>query len=161
MGCIESKNFDKKRNYKHKKVSKNHQFEIYAAIMSSKIEKVTDLITKCFDVSYKMPNFMGRTALHVAAEYGNINMIIVLLDNGADVNALDFYNCPPIFLAMKKGYLKAVYFMIEAGANVDIVTNHNLSFHDFICDSKKKESLLLLKSINYKKSRVSNLQLRY
>ncbi|OMJ72504.1 hypothetical protein SteCoe_29047 [Stentor coeruleus] len=161
MGCIESKNFDQKRSSKSKKNSKNHQFEIYAAIMSSKIDKVDELISKCFDVSYKMPNFMGRTALHVAAEYGNIKIMVTLLENGADINALDFYNCPPIFLAMKKGYLKAVDFMIEAGANVNIVTKYNLSFHDFICNAKKKESLILLKNINYRKSRVSNLQFRY
>ncbi|OMJ74163.1 hypothetical protein SteCoe_26984 [Stentor coeruleus] len=151
MGSVESKKINKKS-------SKNYEFEIYAAIMPSKIDKVTDLLSKCFDISYKMPNFTGRTALHVAAEYGNIKMIVVLLKSGANINALDFNDCPPIFLAMKKGYLKAVHYMIEAGANLDIITKHNLSFHDFICNSKKKESILLLKNINYRKSKISNLR---
>ncbi|OMJ86635.1 hypothetical protein SteCoe_11784 [Stentor coeruleus] len=151
MGCSESRTKDEDEGPRVKKNSKNFQFELYAAIKSSRVEAVKDLLKNNFDISYKMPNFMGRTALHIAAEYGNKEIILTLLEKNADMNALDSSGCPPVFLAMSKGHLEIVSLMIEGGANANIVTNHDLSLHDFICVSKTKESMNLLKKIKYSK----------
>lgn len=151
MGCSESRSKNDEDGSRVKKNSKNYQFEIYAAIKSNRKETVNDLLKNSFDISYKMPNFMGRTVLHVAAEYGDKEIILTLLEKGADMNALDSSGCPPVFLAMSKGHLEIVALMIEAGANSNIVTSHDLSLHDFICVSKTKESMNLLKKIKYNK----------
>lgn len=147
MGCSESRYNDPSIKLNQKKNSKKFQFEVYAAIKSNKIEIVKEFLKTCFDVNYKMPNFIGRTALHIAAEYGNDKIITLLLDRGADINALDFSGCPPLFLALNKGHLECVSILIEFGANLNIITNHELTFRDFIYASNEKESYSLLKHL--------------
>lgn len=149
MGCSESRTNKPNVKSNQKKNSKNFQFETYAAIKSNKIDSVKDLLRSCFDVKYKMPNFMGRTALHVAAEYGDTKIVALLLKEGADTNALDYSGCPPIFLALAKGHLECVSMLAESGANLNIITNYELTINDFICSSKKKESHILLKRLKY------------
>lgn len=138
-----------------RKNSKDFQFEIYAAIMDHKLERVKELLFYKFDVAYKMPSFMGRTVLHVAAEYGEIEIIEYLLENKAKVNCLDDSGVPPLFLAMQKGKLKAVELLLENGANMNYVTKHDLSLHHFISKSKYQESSRILSKYKYRKIKLN------
>lgn len=153
MGCSESRTETDKQKHMLTKNSKNYQFELYAAFKLNDQNKVKELIQTSFDIKYKMPSFMGKTALHLAAEFGDKRLVAYLIDSGAEINALDYYGCPPIFVAMKVGKLDIVNAILDIGinVNVNIVTNHNLSFHDFINKSKYKESVAILKKINYTK----------
>src|SRR5258708_4987063 len=65
------------------------------------------------------------TPLHVAAAYGNLNMVQLLIDYGVDVNALDRQGYSPLYLAVgtsslqqRERYLIA-QSLIGRGANVD------------------------------------------
>jgi ankyrin repeat protein len=151
MGCCESRIDERSSTIRAN--SKKFQFELYAAIKRNDLEAVTDLIPGKFNVNYHMPSFMGRTALHIAAEYGGKQVILYLLERDANVNALDNSGCPPIFLALSKGNLDAVEIIADLGTGVDlnITTSHNMNFHDFICSSKQKESISLLKRLKYSK----------
>lgn len=151
MGCGESREDEKSSISKVK--SKNFQFQLYAAIKQNNLEEVTKIIPSKFNVNYKMPSFMGRTALHIASEYAGKEIVSYILSLEADVNALDNSGCPPIFLALGKGNLDAVNTILDlgSGVNINITTLHNMSFHDFICSSKQKESIAILKRHKYNK----------
>ena len=151
MGCCETNPVLIEDNSFVRKNSKKYQFEVYACIKGHHLEKVKEYMQTKFNVKYKMQNFMGRTALHIAAEYGDLKIVGYLLEIGADVDALDNSDCPPIFYAMQQGHLDLVKLLIQAQANINITTSYGLSLHNYICGAKAKESLLLLKQYKYYK----------
>ena len=151
MGCSETKLESLEGNNFIKKNSNKYQFEVYASIKEHDLEKVKGFMETKFNVKYKMVNFSGRTALHIAAEYGDLKIAGYLLEKGADIDALDSSDCPPIFYAMQKGHLELVKFLIQAQADIYITTSYGLSLHHYMCGSKTTESLNLLKHYKYNK----------
>jgi ankyrin repeat protein len=129
--------------------SQQYQFEVYAAIKKGKLEELKEYIGSKFDPSYKMPAFLGRSPMHIAAEYGRVDILFFLLDQGADVNSLDCSGCPPIFMAMKEGHLDLVEKMIHAGAEIKIINHMGLKLHDYIKPSLSNKSMILLKNNKY------------
>lgn len=61
----------------------------------------------------------GFTALHYAATGGHTDVLTVLLDGGADVNARGSRGETPLLLAASKGNVGVVELLIERGADVD------------------------------------------
>ena len=148
MGCTGGREGGAEKNFQ-KKPSKDYQFQVYAAIMKHDLEELTELLNEKFDINYRMPSFMKRSALHIAAECGDKAIVDYLILNDAEVNAVDITGAPPAFLAFQKGHFDIVNALISAQANIYIVTNHELFFHNFINPTKHKESMSLLKKIKY------------
>lgn len=102
-----------------------YQNAIYlaTAIKESNIGLTEELINQGVDVNYKGP--WGETALHNASESGNFEIVKLLVDNGADVNAErrvhrdkdDKYY--PLTIAISKGYISIAEFLVNQGANVN------------------------------------------
>lgn len=151
MGCINTNQLDIEDKSFTRSKSRDLQFEVYAAIMGHRLDSLKELIEKNFSIRYNMPSFLGRTALHIAAEYGDLQIVCFLIEKGADLDCVDNSGCTPIFIAMQKGHLDVVSFFIDIGADVNIKTRHGLFLHDYICQSKFKESMLILKKIKYSK----------
>jgi len=64
----------------------------------------------------------GKTALHMCAEGGELELCKVLVhQGGAKLDLLDLNMATPIELAAKKGHLSVVLFLVEAGADVETV----------------------------------------
>ncbi len=59
-------------------------------------------------VNINEKNFYFETALHMAVNNNNIEIVKLLLDNGADVNAKDVEENTPLHIASEKGYTKVV-----------------------------------------------------
>jgi ankyrin repeat protein len=55
----------------------------------------------------------GRTALHVAASLGKLDIVIPLLECGADVNARDKFGWTPLHFACAGGYLAVVEKLLD------------------------------------------------
>ncbi|KAF3199711.1 hypothetical protein TWF191_000927 [Orbilia oligospora] len=62
----------------------------------------------------------GMTALSVAAKAGNDASINILLDAGADINAVDPLGNTPLHYASAYGHLKAMRTLMDRGANFDV-----------------------------------------
>ena len=60
----------------------------------------------------------GRSPLHVAAEFGHIDVAELLLDRGADIDTVGFWSCgcTPLQVAEAAGQTEMVVFLISRGA---------------------------------------------
>lgn len=89
--------------------------ELWAAARQGDTLAVKAALAKGAEVNAKTR--YGATALSYAADRGFVEVIRVLLENGADVNAKDtFYNAPALTWAAYNGHTAAVKFMLEKGA---------------------------------------------
>lgn len=70
---------------------------------------------------------MGDTPLHVLALRGNDYGIRLLIEAGADVNAVGDMGETPLHVAVRQGSAKAVEALLEAGGDPNIVSEFNQS----------------------------------
>ncbi|KAJ6248331.1 ankyrin repeat [Anaeramoeba flamelloides] len=62
----------------------------------------------------------GKTSLHISAEMGDISTIKILLNYGANINALSFTKNPPLYTAIKEDNFDTVKFLVKKGAEINI-----------------------------------------
>ena len=68
-------------------------------------------------------NILGDTPLHIAAQWGDIEMIKQLLDAGAKIDAQGEYGYTPIHLAITQNKEEAAKYLSQRGADLNIATN--------------------------------------
>jgi len=75
-------------------------------------------------------NDRGSTALQFAAENGHTRIVELLLDRGADLEAIDVDGDTPLMCAAMGGQLEIFKMLLSRGANADILnTNENGVLH--------------------------------
>ncbi|TMW63982.1 hypothetical protein Poli38472_014687 [Pythium oligandrum] len=63
----------------------------------------------------------GRTAMQYAAEHGDLDVLLLLMENGGDIHAADSsYGWTPLYYAVWEGHLEVAQALIKAGADVNI-----------------------------------------
>ncbi|KAL5248928.1 hypothetical protein ACHWQZ_G017953 [Mnemiopsis leidyi] len=67
----------------------------------------------------------GKSALHTAARTGNVEMIKLLLDNGADIKLLDSKNRSVLHYGAISGNVPTLAFLVKSGLSVTCTDNHN------------------------------------
>ena len=99
------------------------------AIYADKAQVVNYLIEKGADVNLDAThgdrkfNTLGKKPLHIAAEGGNKEIVEILINNGANINAKDEYGETPLMSACKMGRNEVADFLIKNGANVNEKSN--------------------------------------
>ncbi|MBS1807257.1 MAG: ankyrin repeat domain-containing protein [Acidobacteria bacterium] len=89
--------------------------EILAAARKSDVAKIKELLAKGADVNAKSP--YGATPLFFACDRGSVEVVKLLLENGADANIQDtFYKATPLGWAMNKGKPEIIKLLVEGGA---------------------------------------------
>ena len=63
------------------------------------------------------------TALHIAAESGNVDIEKVLIQYGADVNVVDVVKRTALHLAAREVYVDITKFLLENRADVNAAHN--------------------------------------
>jgi ankyrin repeat protein len=71
------------------------------------------------DLNYSQRFPKEMTGLHLAAYFGVKAIIQVLLEKGANINAVDGYEKTPLYLASENGHIEVVQLLLENGANVN------------------------------------------
>ena len=81
--------------------------------------------------------------LMIESMNGNLNMIKILLDIGADINAKDHINWTPLFWATCYGNEEVVKYLLEHGAKL-IKTKGNITALDYARRSKQPKTIITL-----------------
>ncbi|RDW56944.1 hypothetical protein BP5796_13011 [Coleophoma crateriformis] len=90
---------------------------LYAAIKDDRLLAVKLLIELGADVNDKKT----RTPLHAAAFRKDPSMAEVLLDHGANIEAIDYQGLTPLQQAVLNGFEKTVKLLLSRGANVNFM----------------------------------------
>jgi serine/threonine-protein phosphatase 6 regulatory ankyrin repeat subunit A len=95
------------------------------AVISGNIDRCKKLIDAGAFVSAKLHEYENRTPLHWAAYYDRTVIAKLLIDAGADVDALDKNRWTPLHQAATSGVENVVKLLIDAGAKLDIKNNNS------------------------------------
>ncbi|GAB4469435.1 MAG: hypothetical protein OHK0029_42070 [Armatimonadaceae bacterium] len=73
----------------------------------------------------------GNPVLEIAARSGDTEMVQLLLDRGADINARGRFGYTALMAAAQGGYVSVVQLLLEKGADPDLVstTRHETALH--------------------------------
>ncbi|XP_067860997.1 inversin isoform X2 [Heptranchias perlo] len=73
------------------------------------------------DIDINMADKYGGTALHAAVLSGHVSTVKLLLEFGAQVDAMDVMKHTPLFRACEMGHKKVIQTLIKGGARVDLI----------------------------------------
>ena len=90
-----------------------------------------------------------KTALHIACEIGDVAIMDLLVEHGADINALDADGFTPLQLAAIRGNMKVVKRLVELKADVNLTTADGKDAVDY---AKMDEEVQIEEFLKSKKS---------
>ncbi len=70
-------------------------------------------------------SILGSTALHIASDCGRLDIVKYLVEQGANVNARDWFPKTPLHWACERSRLEIVEFLVANGADVNAVCDNN------------------------------------
>ena len=109
------------------------------AVFKGQIELTQQLIKQGADV-----NKTGWTPLHYAATAGNTQLVKMLLENYAYIDAESPNKTTPLMMAAHYGTPGAVKLLLEEGADVSLKNDLGLSAIDFAQAAKKADSVEII-----------------
>ena len=89
------------------------------AVKGNNLEVVRSLIRKGIDLSQAREQVTEKTPLTLAAERNNTEMIRLLLNAGAPINATDKFGLTALHYAVSQNYLEATKLLVIHGADID------------------------------------------
>ncbi|WP_419241878.1 ankyrin repeat domain-containing protein [Cardinium endosymbiont of Nabis limbatus] len=98
---------------------------LHKAVGKRDIQLVKKLIAEGARVNKPDQSHLRLRPLHLAALINNVEIMEILIDHGAYVDAQDGSGSTPIFHAIFNNYAEAVAKLIEKGADIDLRQRHN------------------------------------
>ena len=92
---------------------------IHAALYKEHVQIARLLITSP-GADLNLRDDDDSTPLHVASESGRFDLVELLLDYKANVNAMKSGHSPPLFAALKSENLKVIQLLLDRGADVNV-----------------------------------------
>ncbi len=90
-------------------------------------------------------NKTGQTPLHMASQTDKVDLVDLLIRNGAPVNVLSLTDQKtPLWFAARKGSVPVITRLINAGARLDLSAEHNVSPLMIACFENHVEAASLL-----------------
>ncbi|NXC84874.1 HACE1 ligase, partial [Cercotrichas coryphoeus] len=102
---------------------------------------VSELLSNSkFDVNYAFGR-VKRSLLHIAANCGSVECLVLLLKKGANPNYQDISGCTPLHLAARNGQKKCMSKLLEYSADVNICNNEGLTAIHWLAVNGRTELL--------------------
>uniref|UniRef100_A0A8D0DB57 E3 ubiquitin-protein ligase HACE1 n=1 Tax=Sander lucioperca TaxID=283035 RepID=A0A8D0DB57_SANLU len=104
-------------------------YTLMPMVMADQHRSVSELLLNSkFDVNYAFGR-VKRSLLHIAANCGSVECLVLLLKRGANPNYQDISGCTPLHLAARNGYeqKKCMGKLLEYNADVNICNNEGLT----------------------------------
>jgi len=112
----------------------NDEYVKHSLEKRADIEVVRALLEMGAKVNTQQKQYKKSTPLHYAVSFNRTDIIELLLDHGALVNAVDFkQNITPLQLALAQGHVDAAKLLLRRGADPTVrIENHPTALH-FAC----------------------------
>ncbi|XP_030853851.1 histone-lysine N-methyltransferase EHMT2 isoform X2 [Strongylocentrotus purpuratus] len=96
-----------------------HPKNLYMSSSNGEMEKVLQMLSEGFDPNYRFPAHNLETPLHGAASKGHLDILCLLLQSGANIDAVDANLATPVHAAADSSNLSCVQYLVTCGANVN------------------------------------------
>ena len=91
---------------------------LFKAIFENDIQKIRIYLDQKVDISDNNRSIYGETALTCAVKRGVIEIVNLLLENGAHINEKDIYGHSSLMVASNRNETKIVPILLKYGANI-------------------------------------------
>jgi ankyrin repeat protein len=123
-------------------------------IMAERTQKTLEILfdsQKHFDAESKFDinarDGEGKTALHMACRYSSVNVVTLLVENGAEVNVKDAFHNTPLMEACRHQSEDVIVFLLGQSAEVNVKNKHNSSPLTLACQYLKEENAAVVKHL--------------
>ncbi len=104
-------------------VSAAKRYDLHEAVVNNDLVQVRKLLQKGTDINQLGPIRHGYgSALHIAVREGHLDIAMLLIDRGAEIDVLDRKDFTPLHNAAWNGNLEMVQLLLEAGADIEAST---------------------------------------
>jgi cytohesin len=103
---------------------------LHDACANGDLHKVQEILQKDSDIPNRLDQRIGllsETPLHVAARKGHADILQLLLNHGASVNAEDDFGNTPLPRATSGGHDDIVQLLLNNGADVNAVDDNDVT----------------------------------
>ncbi|XP_028985006.1 E3 ubiquitin-protein ligase HACE1 isoform X2 [Betta splendens] len=116
-------------------------YTLMPMVMADQHKSVSELLLNSkFDVNYAFGR-VKRSLLHIAANCGSVECLVLLLKRGANPNYQDISGCTPLHLAARNGQKKCMGKLLEFNADVNICNNEGLTAIHWLAVNGRTELL--------------------
>ncbi|XP_048883107.1 E3 ubiquitin-protein ligase HACE1 isoform X2 [Brienomyrus brachyistius] len=116
-------------------------YTLMPMVMADQHRSVSELLMNSkFDVNYAFGR-VKRSLLHIAANCGSVECLVLLLKKGANPNYQDISGCTPLHLAARNGQKKCMGRLLEYNADVNICNNEGLTAIHWLAVNGRTELL--------------------
>lgn len=122
------------------------------AMMLATYLEQKDLVQRLINVGAQV-NQMGWTSLHYAAVIGNHQIMTLLLEHHAHIDAETPNKTTPLMLAARRGEMVLVKLLIDEGADISLKNMLGWSAYDFAVEAERRDIAALLQELMQTKSR--------
>lgn len=123
------------------KDEKSAFYMLMSMVIANQYRSVSDLLSNSkFDINFS-PGRGHRNLLHIAANCGSYDCLMILLKKGIDVNRQDVSGCTPLHLAARNGQKRCIDKLLEYNADVNIRNNEGLTTIHWLAVNGRTEVL--------------------
>ncbi|KAG8444723.1 hypothetical protein GDO86_009768 [Hymenochirus boettgeri] len=116
-------------------------YTLMPMVMADQHRSVLELLSNSkFEVNYAFGR-VKRSLLHIAANCGSVECLVLLLKRGANPNYQDISGCTPLHLAARNGQKKCMSKLLEYNADVNICNNEGLTAIHWLAVNGRTELL--------------------